>query len=78
MTKELKEAIMEVMEESEERGRADGIAYSLLTVLSAKGKVSEELDQRIQSEMRNEVLEYWLKIAVVTPDVGTFEDRIMW
>ena len=47
-------------------------------VLSAKVKVPEELDQRIRSEWRTEVLEYWLKIAVDAPDVETFEDQVMW
>lgn len=73
------------MEEREEKGwragRADGEAkgktFALLTVLSSKGEVSEELEQKIQSQTRNELLEQWLRIAAVAPDVGAFEEQIM-
>lgn len=77
------------MEESEERGRlqgraegiaegrAEGIVSSLLTVLSLKGEVPEELEKKIQSQTRNELLEQWLKIAAVAPDVRAFEEQIM-
>ena len=73
------------MEEREERGRADGeargrtygTASSLLTVLSAKGEVPAELEKKIQSQTRSELLEQWLKIAAVAPDVGAFEEQIM-
>lgn len=77
------------MEESEERGRkagraegeakgkAEGRVSSLLTVLSAKGNVSELLATKIMEQTQSETLDQWLKIAAVAPDVGTFEEQIM-
>ena len=77
------------MEESEARGeargraegriegRAEGRASALLTVLSSKGKVSEELEKKIQAQTRNDLLDQWLKIAAVVPDIGAFEEQIM-
>lgn len=68
-----------------EAGRTDGIAEgiaagrvaSLLTVLSVKGDVPEKLEQTIQSQTKSELLDQWLKIAAVAPDVATFEEQIM-
>lgn len=81
------------MEESEERGRkagraegeakgkaegkAEGRVSSLLTVLSAKGNVSELLATKIMEQTQSETLDQWLRIAAVAPDVGTFEEQIM-
>lgn len=69
------------MEESEARGRAEGRAEgrasALLTVLSSKGKVSEELEKKIQAQTKNDLLDQWLKIAAVVPDIGAFEEQIM-
>ena len=65
------------MEESEERGRAEGRASSLLTVLAAKGDVPEKLKKKIQAQTGNERLDQWLKIAATAPSVGAFEEQIM-
>ena len=77
------------MEESEERGekrgreegrvegRAEGQIASLLTVLSLKGAIPDRLEQKIQSQTKNDLLEQWLKIAVLATDVQTFEEQIM-
>lgn len=54
-----------------------GRISALLTVLSSKGKVPEILEQKIQSQTKSELLDQWLKIAAVAPDVGTFEKQIM-
>lgn len=69
------------VEEGEERGRkagkAEGRVSSLLTVLATKGEVPEKLEKKIQSQTRNELLDEWLKIAAVAPDIGAFEEQIM-
>ena len=65
------------MEESEARGEVRGRVLSLLTVLSSKGEVPEKLEQKIQEQTKGELLDQWLKIAAVAPDVATFEEKIM-
>ena len=65
------------MEESEARGEARGRASALLTVLASKGEVSEMLEQKIQAQQKSDLLDQWLRIAVTTPDVRTFEEQIM-
>ena len=68
------------MEESEARGRkvgrAEGRAAALVTILASKGEVPEKLEQKIYAQQKSELLDRWLRIAVSTPDVGTFEARI--
>lgn len=64
------------MEESEKRGEARGRVSALLTVLSSKGEVPEKLKHKIRSQKKSELLDQWLKIAAVAPDVGTFEEQI--
>lgn len=81
------------MEESEERGRragrvegkaegmtegkASGLSLALLTVLSSKGEVSGELEQKIQAQKESETLGQWIRMAAVAADVETFEEQIM-
>lgn len=69
--------IAKEMEESEAKGRAEGQAASLLTVLSLKGQISSQLEKKIQKQTRSDLLDQWLKIAVTAPDVDTFEAQIM-
>ena len=64
-------------EEGRIEGKAEGKASALLTVLSSKGKVSEELEQKIQAQTKQELLDKWLGIAAVAPDVDAFEQQIM-
>lgn len=76
------------MEESEARGRktgriegrtegrTEGLSAALLTVLTSKGEVSEQLKRRIREEKKNELLDQWLRIAATAPDVGAFEKQI--
>lgn len=63
-------------EEGQRDGRAEGLSVALLAVLSSKGEVPEELEKKIQSQTGNELLEQWLRIAAVAPDVGAFEAQI--
>lgn len=65
------------LEESEARGEAKGRAAALLTVLTSKGEVSEQLEQRIYEQKKSELLDQWLRIAATAPDVGAFEEQIM-
>ena len=75
------EIIAREMEESEEKGRLEGRSEgkisALLTVLSLKGEISETLEQKIYSQSKNELLDDWLRIAAVVPDVEAFEEQIM-
>lgn len=64
------------MEESEERGRAEGRASALLTVLAVKGEVPERLEKKIMEQTKSDTLDQWLKIAVAVPDPGAFEEQI--
>ncbi len=59
------------------RGITTGRVSDILTVLSVKGEVSEKLKQKIQAQSKSELLDQWLKIAAVVPDVETFEEQIM-
>lgn len=63
-------------EEGRAEGKAEGKAAALLTVLSSKGKVSEELEKKIQAQTKSELLDQWLRIAANEPDVDAFEERI--
>ena len=73
------------MEESEARGRktgliegrAEGLSAALLTVLTSKGEVSKQLEQRIHDQKKSGLLDQWLRIAATAPDVGAFEGQIM-
>ena len=65
------------MEESEERGKTAGLSLALLTVLSSKGEVSGELEQKIQAQKESETLGQWIRMAAVAADVETFEEQIM-
>ena len=69
------------MEESEARGRktgrTEGLSAALLTVLTTKGEVSKQLEQRIHEQKKSELLDQWLRIAATAPDVGAFEEQIM-
>ena len=58
------------------RGITMGRVSDILTVLSVKGEVSEKLKQKIQAQSKSELLDQWLKIAAVVPDVETFEEQI--
>ncbi|MCP4664317.1 MAG: hypothetical protein GY856_53720, partial [bacterium] len=57
--------ILEIKDKSEKRGRAQGKAESILTVLSASGfVVSEEVHERIRATTEPETLDRWLRRAV--------------
>lgn len=64
------------MEESEERGRAEGRASALLTVLAAKGEVPERLEKKIMEQTKSDTLDQWLKIALAVPDPEEFAEHI--
>ena len=68
------------MEESEEKGLQRGIQQgqiaSLRTVLLLKGDIPEKLDRKLARQTKSDVIEQWLKIAVESPDIQTFEMRI--
>lgn len=42
-----------------------------------QNKVSEKLEQKIYTQTRSELLDQWIKIAAVAPDVREFEQRII-
>ena len=58
-------------------GRTEGLSAALLTVLTSKGEVSKQLEQRIHEQKKSELLDQWLRIAATAPDVGAFEEQIM-
>lgn len=62
--------------EGRTEGRTEGLSAALLTVLTSKGEVSEQLKRRIREEKKNELLDQWLRIAATAPDVGAFEKQI--
>lgn len=64
------------MEESEERGRAEGRASALLTVLAAKGEVPERLEKKIMEQTKSDTLDQWLKIALAVPNPEEFAEQI--
>lgn len=65
------------MEESAERGRVEGRASALLTVLASRGEIPEQLEQKIHAQKKSELLDQWIRIAATAPDVATFEEQIM-
>lgn len=61
-----------IMRISEERGEARGKAETLLMILESKGKVSEELRNRILAESNSEKLDEWVKRALSCSDIQDY------
>ena len=74
---EFLEVIKEIMKDEYERGRIDAAQAALLSVLSTKGRISEELRQEIRRQKYYRGLMRWLEIALDMPDVDAFEDQII-
>ncbi|MCM1263196.1 MAG: Rpn family recombination-promoting nuclease/putative transposase [Butyrivibrio sp.] len=53
-------------------GRAEGIAVSVLQLLSDLGDLSEELSERIMSEKDLDTLKRWLKMAAKAENIDQF------
>lgn len=58
---------------SREEGKTEGKADSILTLLKMKGAVSSELEDKIFSVKKNEVLDELLKMAALASSVEAFE-----
>ena len=67
------EGLAEGRAEGREKGRAEGLAESVLLALRVRlDHVPQELDRRVREERRVEVLEGWLKAAMVAPSLEAF------
>lgn len=79
-----KEARAEGLKEGRAEGRAEGqqegvyltSVKSIITVLSTKGDVTEDVKAKIENETDVEVLNKWLTVAAVVPSVEEFEKEI--
>ena len=61
-----------IMRISEERGEARGKAETLLMILESKGKVPEDLRNRILAERDSEKLDEWVKLALSCSDIQEY------
>lgn len=77
MTEELKEALKEMQNEAYEWGKIDAAQAALFSVLSTKGKITEDIKQEIRRQKNYRGLMRWLESAVDIPNVSVFEERIM-
>lgn len=59
--------------EGKAEGKVEGKADSILTLLKMKGSVSLELEDKIFSVKKNEVLDELLKMAALASSVEAFE-----
>lgn len=69
----------ELLQEREEQGRREGLngmAESLLDILSVKGTVSEPLREKVMSEKSIETLKKWIVLAAKSDSVEEFESQM--
>ena len=57
-------------------GIAQGIAQSILSLLEAKGALSDNLREQIMNEKRDTVLKEWLLNASATLSIEEFEQKM--
>ena len=76
--------LMCIFDEIYEDGVAQGVAQgasiiieSIIDVLSTKGKVSGELEERIKEETNIDLLSQWIKKAIIVTDIEEFEKEIL-
>ena len=70
----------ELLEKQHKKGQEEGIIFarnSLTKVLAKKGKISGELEKRIEIETDLEVLEKWFDIALAVLNTDEFEKEIL-
>lgn len=65
-----------IMRISEERGEARGRAETLLMILELKGKISEDLRNRILAESNSEKLDEWVKLALSCSDIQEYQKAL--
>ncbi|MCM1192121.1 MAG: hypothetical protein NC123_12340, partial [Butyrivibrio sp.] len=56
-------------------GKAEGKAEAVLDLLSAKGKIPEELEQMIRRQQNMDILRSWLASAAAAESVEEFERK---
>ena len=66
----------ELFSERKREGISIGVANSIITVLSIKGNVTEEMKEKIESQTDIEVLNEWLAKATVAATVEEFDKEI--
>ena len=59
-----------------EQGKTDGIANSLLVILSRFGKIEDSLQNAIENEKSEKVLLKWVKEAAAADTLENFKQRI--
>ena len=65
-----------IAEEEREEGKREGQIDSLLMFLRAKGEVSEALEASIRETKDVQMLTDWTELAIKTPSVEEFEQKI--
>ena len=65
-----------IAEEEREEGKREGKIDSLLMFLRAKGEVSEALEASIRETKDVQMLTDWTELAIKTPSVEEFEQKI--
>ncbi|MCM1056107.1 MAG: hypothetical protein NC517_00645, partial [Firmicutes bacterium] len=58
-----------------EEGKVEGKAEAVLELLSSKGPISEELEQKIRRQQDMDILRSWLLAAAAVETVREFEEK---
>ena len=72
----LEELLMRERQISKEMGIAEGMAKSVISILSQKASVSEELSNHIMNETNLQTLEHWLELAISASSIEQFMENI--
>ena len=66
----------ELLKRRESKGRIEGVAETVLTLLEVYGTVPEDVRERILSERHLEVLKDWTKLAAQVDSVEEFVSKM--
>ena len=66
----------ELLKRRESKGRIEGVAETVLTLLEVYGTVPEDVRERILSERHLEVLKNWTKLAAQVDSVEEFVSKM--
>lgn len=66
----------ELLADQERKGLRQGIVNSIITVLSAKGNVTQAINEMVESEKEIDILNEWLSLAAIVTSVEEFQEKI--
>lgn len=70
------ELLREERQDALEKGRAEGVAKGIMTLLKELGNIPSELEKQIAEEKNLDVLTNWLKVAAQAENVEYFQKNM--